>query len=130
MFENANTWTKQGDIGEARAIYEYTKMGYTVARTIFDSAKYDLIVDREGELKKVQVKTGSQVNRQGNPKIGLRTTGHNKTGYTRKSPKDGDFDELFILTEDDRCWVIPYDAIAHLTNTITLGKQYEKYRLP
>ena len=130
MFENANTWTRQGDIGEARAIYEYTKMGYTVARTIFDSAKYDLIVDKGGELTKVQVKTTQRKNPQGNPEVGLRTTGHNRSGYTCMSPKDGDYDELFIFSDDGRCWVIPYGDISHLVNSITLAKKYDKYILP
>jgi len=59
IFENATTNTKQGDIGEARAIYEYTCLGYTVSRTIFDSAKYDLIIDDGTCLARVQVKTTS-----------------------------------------------------------------------
>lgn len=50
MFENATTFTRQGDIGEARAIYEYTRLGYTVARTLFDSAKFDLIIEKDSEL--------------------------------------------------------------------------------
>ena len=40
MFKNAKTNTKQGDIGESMAIFVYTKMGYGVSRTIFDSEKY------------------------------------------------------------------------------------------
>ena len=52
MFENATTRTKQGDIGEARAIYEYTRLGYGVSRTLFDSCRYDLIIDDGSTLQR------------------------------------------------------------------------------
>jgi hypothetical protein len=47
----------QGNIGVSRAIYEYTRMGYTVLLPFSDSDKYDLVIDNKIELLKVQVKT-------------------------------------------------------------------------
>jgi HJR/Mrr/RecB family endonuclease len=57
MFENAINSKKQGDIGMCYAIAYFSKMGYTVNIPITDSQDYDLIIDREGKLLKVQVKT-------------------------------------------------------------------------
>ena len=48
---------KQGNVGVARAIYEYSRRGYTVLLPASDSDKYDMVVDVNGTLYKVQVKT-------------------------------------------------------------------------
>jgi len=57
-FENIDTKVpkRQGNVGVAKAVYEYTKRGYTVLMPMSDSDKYDMVVD-DGDLHKVQVKT-------------------------------------------------------------------------
>ena len=57
LFDESITTSEQGDIGEARAIYEFVKLGYVVSKPINDKAKYDLIIDTGDCLKRVQVKT-------------------------------------------------------------------------
>jgi hypothetical protein len=116
MFENATNSSKQGDIGESKAIYEYTKLGYTVSRTIFDSAKYDLIIERNGKLKRVQVKT-TTTRKHNNYVVDLRTSYRN---YSKPRSKN-DYDVLFVLAKDGTCWSIPLNDIDNKT-TITLGK--------
>ena len=125
LFDNAETNTKQGDIGEARAIYEYTKMGYVVARTIFDSAKYDLILDDGVSLKRVQVKTTRCKKKYTNKKwnatgynVLLGTTGGNRKINTYRNRNDDDYDILFVLTEEGRCWSIPVNELGAVTTTV------------
>lgn len=127
-FINATSWTKQGDIGEARAIYEYTKLGFSVSRTLFDSSKYDLIIDTGEGLERVQVKTTSFKERSGYYSVNLKTSGGSSSKGTIRNRTDGDYDYLFVLTGDGNCWSIPVDSDTPKTN-IVLNKKYDKYRL-
>lgn len=139
LFENCNTGTKQGDVGEAYAILHYTKLGYTVSRTIFDSAKYDLIVDDGNQLKRVQVKTTSfkRINYNGYNASGycvkLSTSGGSASQNTRRKPQKDDYDELFILTENEDCWIIPISEIVE-KDQIVIGAdgsraKYNEYKI-
>jgi len=46
----------KGNIGETRFIYEFTKRGIQVSLPIGDNAPYDLIIDFNNKLYKVQIK--------------------------------------------------------------------------
>lgn len=132
MFDNCKTHTKQGDLGEARAIYEYTKMGYIVSKPLCDSAKYDIIVDDEITLKRVQVKTSQCVSGTGNGKaysINLVTSGGNTSTNTRRKPEDGDYDELFVLTEMDECWMIPSEHTVGKSMIVVGNTKYNEYKI-
>ena len=48
-----------GDVGEAHAIYEFTRLGIPVSKPVNNSMVYDLIIDVENVLYKIQVKTTS-----------------------------------------------------------------------
>lgn len=127
LFDKNMTWTKRGNIGEARAIYEYTKMGYEVCRTLFDSAKYDLIVDMNGELKRVQVKTTSFKKRDFYV-ANLKTSGGNSSSNSITNREEGDYDILFILTDDDICYSIPTDDLKVFTS-LTLTEKYNQFKI-
>lgn len=129
IFETASTNTKQGDIGEARAIYEYTKLGYDVSRTLFDSAKYDLIIDDGKEFKRVQVKTSTQRDERGRYQVGLVTSGGNTKKNIRRKRDDSDYDLLFVVTSDDRCWSIPSKSIGGVTAIVVGGTEYTDFQI-
>ena len=98
MFDNVNTWKKQGDIGMAYAIAYYSKLGYTISIPLTDSQDYDFIIDTGNQLLKVQAKTSTQVKDNGIAIVSLKTNGGNRSG----SGKSKDFssnssDLLFIL---------------------------------
>jgi HJR/Mrr/RecB family endonuclease len=61
MFDQANT-KKQGDVGLGQAIAWFTRNSYTVSLPLTDSQDYDLIVDKDNVLYRVQVKTTSNKN--------------------------------------------------------------------
>ena len=128
MFENAITSTKQGDIGEAKAIYEYTRLGYGVCRTLFDSMKYDLIIDCNGQLKRVQVKTTRFKTKYGVYQVALKTTGGNQSCTTVHKRKDEDYDVLFVLADNGDSWSIPVTEFEAKT-TLNLGEQFDKFKL-
>ena len=126
LFEDAANRTKQGDLGEAKAIYELTRLGYDVSRTLFDSSKYDLVVDN-GTLYRVQVKTTRHM-RDGKYLVQLQTAGGNRKINTIRRRQDSDYDFLFVVADNEDCWFIPTDALTSRTQ-VTLGELYTKFKL-
>lgn len=122
----------QGAIGEARCIYELTKLGYAIYKPLAELTKSDLVVETpEGLLKRVQVKTSRCDNGYGTGfQVALVTTGGNTKNNTRSNRNKGDYDLLFVATSDGRCWLIPDDALGDTKASIIVGtKKYELYEL-
>jgi hypothetical protein len=102
-----------------------------------DTQGYDLVVDIDGKLNKVQVKTGrySTCN-NGKFLIGLKTVGGNSyysnkdSNYTIKKFDNTKSDLLFIYTVDEKMYLIPTNEI-NVSSAITVGiektKKYEVY---
>ena len=80
----------KGTFAEAQAIAYYISLGYEVSLPLGDRRPYDLIVDKGGELVRVQVKFTS------NPQLSLRISGGNRSFHTHKKYDEGSYDELFI----------------------------------
>ncbi len=132
IFEHCTTSTAQGDIGEARAIYEFVKRGWIVSKPINDKAKYDLIVDDGESIKRVQVKTSKRrdPNTTNGYTINLQTKYSNANTSKRSDREEGDYDVLFALTERDEAWLIPTDAMGTTKTAVTVGtKKYDQYKL-
>ncbi len=47
-----------GNIGEAEVTRALIRAGYTVSHPFGEGAKYDLVLDKDGKLLRVQVKMG------------------------------------------------------------------------
>lgn len=109
----------------------FTALGYTVAIPLTDSQKYDLIVENEGNIYRVQVKTTTQ-SLNGVPVVQLKTSGGNKTRQSILPFEKTDSDILYVLSEVEgdviRRHVIPTTDITTLTS-INLGYKYEQYRV-
>ena len=127
MFTNATTWTKQGDIGEAYAIFKYTQLGYTVSRTLFDSAPYDLLIDDGTNILKVQVRTTTHKTPENIYQATLRVSGGNSTKNNVKKRVDGEYDLLFVLADSGECWSIPANILPK--SSVNLGVKYDSYKL-
>jgi hypothetical protein len=66
---------EQGAIGVAKAVAYFGSQGHAVFIPVSDFKRYDLIIDLFGELKRVEVKTTTQLSGQ----LGLRTLGGNQS---------------------------------------------------
>lgn len=66
---------KQGDVGLGLAIGWFTSQGHTVCVPLTDSQDYDLVVDIDGKLQKVQVKTTTYKAPSGAYSVGLSVKG-------------------------------------------------------
>ena len=84
------TTQRKGDIAVSQAISRFTKMGYDVALPLTESASYDLIVDTNEGLKRVQVRYSSVKD------IALRRIHSNSKGYVVKKTKPNAYDWLYV----------------------------------
>lgn len=121
--KNFNTKQK-GNIGIGCAIAYFTKQGCNVSLPLNDSQDYDLIVDNNGTLLKIQVKfTTSKV--RGSYKVYLRSiSGSSRKCY--KTVKNSDIDVLFIVTEEEKFYLVKLKDIINM-NSITLNKDMDYY---
>ena len=79
-----------GDIAELAVAAKLAKLGYIVSRPLSDNAPYDLIIDKNGTLQKVQVK--ARRTRRGRVYIEMYSS---MTNYVRMYEKE-DFDILAV----------------------------------
>lgn len=110
------------------AIAYYSKMGWTISIPITDSQDYDLIVDTNSSLLKVQVKTTIQKSPAGASIVSLRTNGGNKSGNTSKNFDENECDLLFVMTDTPEFFSIPRKEIIAVS-TITLSEKYLPYKV-
>lgn len=120
-----NFQSLQGNMGLGKAIDFFTSYGVTVSIPLNDTQGYDLIVDINNELKRVQVKTGRYSNGSSNSfLIGLKTAGGNKyysgSKYGIKNFDKSRSDLLFIYTADEKMYIIPIKDI-NVVSSITVG---------
>ena len=120
---------QQGDIGVAKAIYYYTSQNYTVSIPNTDNSKYDLIVDKDNQLYRVQVKTTTHKAPSGSYHVELRTMGGNQSwSGTYKKISSNDVDLLFVACEDGSIYEFNSNEINEKTS-ITLGKLYDSNKV-
>lgn len=91
---------RKGDTAVAQAIATFTRMGFDVLIPLTESAAYDLVVDAEGELRRVQVRYA------GKDHVDLRRIHSNSKGYVVKKTKERVYDWLFVLTGEDKKYLI------------------------
>lgn len=128
MFEKCSNSKKQGDVGLGRAIAWYTSQGYTVCVPLTDSQDYDLIVDIEGSLKKVQVKTTSFKTGYDIYQASLKVAGGNTREFWIKKFDNSAVDLLFVLTSNGTMYSIPTSDV-DTTTSLNLGNRYDKYKI-
>lgn len=131
MFKECKNTKQQGNIGLGTAIQYFTQNLYNVSLPLNDSQDYDLIVeDRDGTLKKVQVKTSTQKSKYETYAINLRVLGGNsKQNYVHKKANEVIYDWLFILCDNGDRYLIPKENIQNVKSTITVGKLYQEFKL-
>lgn len=119
-----DTNKEKGRAGMSLAIAYFGANGYTVSIPLNDTQDYDLIVDKDNILLKVQVKfTGTK--ECGKYRVKLMTNGRNKNYGT---VKDSSADILFIVTSNKDLYLIPKEIITQVSN-VRLTDIYDKYKV-
>jgi len=146
IFDNLNTNIPklQGNLGVHRAVYEYGKLGYNVLWPLCDSAKYDLVIEKDGQFLRVQVKTSrtniTYRNKRKNGEVTktlcrtrwvvmLATSGGNTKTNTRRLREETDYDVLFVLVDNGKCWSIPTTDFEACSGIIICEERYLQYQL-
>ena len=119
---------KQGNVGEARAVYEYTQRNFVVSLPLSDSDKYDMIIDDGSKLYRVQVKTSRYEVKPGVFEVNLRTSGGNRVVNTIRKRQHDDYDLLFVLVTDGRCWSIPVENLGESGHSIRIGSPDDRFQ--
>ncbi len=122
-----NSNKEKGNTGLGIAIAYYSANGYTVSIPLNDTQDYDLIVDKDNILKKVQVKATSCKTKYNRYQVALKSCGGTK-GETYKTVVDTNIDEVFIVTDSLELFKIPIEVIKNKT-TLNLCEKYEKYKI-
>lgn len=118
----------QGNYGLGEAIAYFTTHKTPVCIPLNDTQKYDLVVDIDGELKRVQVKTTKYEVRPGVFQVMLKNAGGSSKGSTLRYFDKESCDLLFILCGNGDMYLIPIDAVDSST-TLNLGKKYELFKV-
>lgn len=82
---------RKGDTAVAKAISTFTSLGFDVAIPLTESAAYDLIIDTQRSLKRVQVRYST------NGEVDLRRIHSNSKGYVVKKIMEKSYDWLYVL---------------------------------
>ena len=122
-----NSNKEKGNTGLGIAIAYYSANGYTVSIPLNDTQDYDLIVDKDNILKKIQVKATSCKTKYNRYQVALKSCGGTKGG-TYKTVVDTNIDELFIVTDSLELFRIPIEVIKNKA-TLNLCEKYEKYKI-
>ncbi len=128
LFNKCKTTKDQGNIGLAEAISYFTRNCYTVSIPINDSQDYDLVVDIDACLHRVQVKTTRQLTPSGNYAVEMRNKG-GTTGTTYNTVSNGSSTLLFILCENGVKYLLPKEVYVTIKSQLTLGDKYADYIL-
>jgi hypothetical protein len=123
---------EKGDIAVGQAIAYFTKNGYEVCLPIGDKRHFDLIVEKNNVLDRVQVKYAGKYTK-GNKKnkcmAALRITGGNQSfNYIRKY-SNKDFDSIFVYTGKGECYYIPWKLIDCRNEISVECEKYKKFKI-
>jgi hypothetical protein len=118
--------TKQkGDVALGFAIQHYLANGYEVCLPIGDKRAYDLLIEKDNVIQRVQVKYAGLYTTKSICKVGLRITGGNQSFHYAKKYLDDAFDILFVYTARAQSFSIPWTEVKARNE---LSIEHVKYR--
>ena len=122
-----NTNKEKGNTGLGIAIAYYASNGYVVSIPLNDTQDYDLIVDKDNRIYKVQVKATSCKTKYGSYQVALKSCGGTK-GCTYKTILNTNIDEIFIVTDNMDIYIIPIDKVENYS-TLNLCDKYSMFKV-
>jgi|TARA_R100000808_G_scaffold7945_5_gene22797 hypothetical protein len=117
-----------GDRGELLVAYELLNCGWNVSFPFGDNSHYDIIAERDGRVRRIQVKCTEKLitTSPGGPRY-LFNVSYGSSKKEKYNTTDVDFIVCCALS-GKRFWVIPVASVKGKTLKIFLeGKTYEKY---
>ena len=113
---------QKGNFAVASAISHFVAQGFTGSIPLADTAKYDLVIERNGVFQAVQCKYAGQEKRAQIFSVPLYVSGGNRSAGNRRIQYDSkDFDLLYVHCASGCVYVIPFDEIVGRV-TINVGR--------
>lgn len=122
-----NTNKEKGNSALGIAIAYFSTNGYVVSIPLNDTQDYDLIVDKNNIMEKIQVKSTGCVTKYRNYQVALKSCGGTR-GSTYKTVVETNIDKIFIVDQLKNMFLIPRNEIDN-KSTINLCEKYNKYKV-
>lgn len=118
---------EKGNAGLAMAIAYFGTHGYNVCLPLNDTQDFDLIVEKDGIMQRVQCKATSQRTPYNVTTVDLRSTGGTK-GSVYKTLIETNIELLFVINESKEIWLIPKSSITNI-KSLNLGDKYQEFKI-
>ncbi|HEX4774152.1 MAG TPA: group I intron-associated PD-(D/E)XK endonuclease [Candidatus Saccharimonadales bacterium] len=119
---------EKGDIALGHAVSHYLSNGYEVCLPIGDKRPYDLVIEKDGLLERVQVKYGGFYPSKNNTcRVGLRVTGGNQSYNYARAYSDDAFDILFVYTARGQKYALPWSKVVVRNELFIEHSKYREY---
>lgn len=100
---------QKGNITEVECMLAFLKLGYNVLMPYGDCERYDFVVDIEGKLLKIQVKTSSDSHIDEGYIIFKCANKTTKEGQFVRHPYTKEQIDYFMTSYNDQCYLIPVE---------------------
>jgi hypothetical protein len=129
---NELTPSQKGAAAEAAITAEAILCGLTVLRPLCEGRRYDLVINLDPELMRVQCKLAQRLD--GVVSVGLATNRYTPGGYVSTTYRPSEVDAIAAYSPElDRCFLIPISEVAgrsaiHLRLDPTKNNQAQRIR--
>jgi hypothetical protein len=121
----------KGDIAEQAVVLYALKQGWGVLQPVGDRLPYDLALDIQGFLIKIQVKSAWFDDKRGNYVVDTRRTKTNRRRMLRETYAVNDFDFAVIFIQElEIFYVMPSDVFISYGSEIHLVETVKRQRKP
>ncbi|MCW3068818.1 MAG: hypothetical protein JWL67_1443 [Solirubrobacterales bacterium] len=126
------TPSQKGAVAEAAITTAAMELGLTVLRPLCEGRRYDLVIDLEPQLLRVQCKLAQRL--AGVLSVRVATSRYTPRGYVRTSYTADEIDAVGAYSPElQRCFLLPIDEVAgrravHLRLEPTRNNQSERIK--
>lgn len=121
----------KADIAESAVVTQLLKRGLTVLHPLGDRLPYDLAIDLNGQLIRIQVKSAWFNAKTGYFGVDVRRTRTNRRRMIRQRYKEDDFDFAILYIETlEIFYIMPVSVFNSYVSTITLIETKKRQRKP
>jgi hypothetical protein len=121
----------KADIAESAVITELLKRGFRVLKPVGDRLPYDLAIDLNGKLIRIQVKSAWFSSKTNSYGVDVRRTKTNRRRMLRDRYDNGDFDFAILYIDSLHVfYVMPIDIFSCYSSTVTLIEENKRQRKP
>lgn len=124
---NFTTNKEKGNAALGMAIAYFAANGYIVSIPLNDTQDYDLVVDRNDRMERIQVKSSGCKTKYGITQVALKSCGGTK-GKTYKTVVDTNIDKIFIVNELGEMYLLPKSEIKNRC-TLNLNENLDIYKV-